>query len=78
MEILLLIVGIPFFYWVFFICPKKDGTRTKCPQCGSKHTKSQGADYFSAQKVGRVNHIVKCLDCGHDYIARGAHDSSWF
>ena len=77
MEILFLIIAIPFFYWVFFKCPMKDGTRTKCPHCGSTHTKSQGADYSTAHKGGRVNHRVKCLNCGHNYIARGAHDSAW-
>lgn len=78
MEAILFLLGVgAFFYWLFFKSPQKNGARTKCPNCGSKHTKSLGPDYSTAQKGGRVNHIVRCLDCNHNYIATGAHDSSW-
>lgn len=76
-SIIILIIGLPFMYFLFFKCPQKDGSRTKCRKCGSTKTKSQGPDYSTAHKGGKVNHVVKCLNCGHTYIAMGAHDSKW-
>lgn len=77
MEILFLFIAIPFFYYVFFKIPKKDGSRRQCPSCGSKNTKSQGVDYASARKGGKVNNMVRCLDCNRNFVASGPHDSAW-
>ena len=77
MEAIIAIAGIVFFWWVFTKCPKKDGSRTKCPKCGSKHTKHELTDYTTAHRGGRVNNFVKCLECGHIFWVKGAHDSEW-
>ena len=37
----------------------------------------QLTDYTTAHRGGRVNNFVKCLECGHIFWVKGAHDSQW-